>query len=414
MRLRIINFLKAHPLFVNMAWSIARFCLRIWGLFVPVQDKTMLFASYGGRKFDDSPKAIYEEVCRRPEFADWRLVWAFAEPENFDLPRGEKVKIDTPAFFHALLYSRVWVSNSGMDRGIKLKRRGTVKVETWHGSVYKKGCGEEHENTIGGKKAQLHTGPKDDETIRCVQSAVDLFHFQRLFHATEASFLRCGFPRNDELVRATAADMTAARQRVGVPEGKLAILYMPTWREYTVNDRNEVYCAPPIDLRKWEKLLGERYMLLFRAHYAVSAALNLEENSFVRNVSDYPAINDLYLASDILISDYSSSFIDYSVLERPMLCFAYDLEEYERRRGLYLDPNTELPCRVDRDEDALLESILTMDHGNMCRRTAGFRQKHAEYITGHGSEAVVDEILRRLRKPLANRRETPIEKEPPH
>ena len=106
-RIKTISFLKNHPFWINTVWKILGFLLKIWSFFIPIQEKTMIFASFGGRRFDDSPKAIYDEICSRPQFDDWRLIWAFVEPKNFTLKRGEKVKIDTISFFKALLCSHV-------------------------------------------------------------------------------------------------------------------------------------------------------------------------------------------------------------------------------------------------------------------------------------------------------------------
>lgn len=394
MRQKLINFLKTHPFFVNLAWGCARLALTVWGLFVPIRPRTMIFASFGGRKFDDSPKQIYDEVCRRSEFADWTLIWAFAEPEQFTLPRGEKVKIDTPAFFRALLSSRVWVSNSGMDRGIELKRKGVLKVETWHGTPLKKICGEENSNTLGGAP-KPYTGKPDGETIRCAQSAYDREIFQRLFHARQDAILLCDLPRNDPLLRYTAEDIAAIRRRQNIPDGKRVLLYTPTYREYLIDEHRDTYLAPPMDLSKWKAALGADYVLLVRAHYAVTAALHLQEDAFVRDVSAYPALNDLYAIADAMISDYSSTFFDYSILDRPMFCFAYDLEEYEEKRGLYLPLAETLPCPVDRDEDALLHHIQTMDAAACSAAVRAFHLRFAPHA-GHAAEAVVNEIERRL------------------
>ena len=396
MRQQLISFLKQHPFFVNLAWTLARWGLRLWGLFVPVRPKTMMFSSMGGRKFDDSPRAIYDEVCRRPGFSDWTLIWAFVEPEKFDLPRGEKVRIDTPAFFKALLSSQVWVGNSGIDRGIDLKRKGVVRVETWHGTPLKKICGEENTNTIGGKP-KVFTGKPDGDTVRCAQSEYDREIFQRIFHAEQDAFLLCDLPRNDTLLRYTEADLAAIRERLEIPAGKKVILYTPTYREYLLDAHNNTYIAPPMDLRKWETALGGDYVLLFRAHYAVTAALGLKETPFVRDVSAYPTLNDLYVVADLMISDYSSTFFDYAVLDRPMFCFAYDLEEYQEKRGLYLDLEKTLPCPVDRDEDTLLEHIRTMDTATCIQRTQKFHQRFVPYA-GQASQTVVDEIERRLHR----------------
>nr|WP_300692504.1 CDP-glycerol glycerophosphotransferase family protein [uncultured Oscillibacter sp.] len=360
---------------------------------MPVRPKTMLFSSFGGRKFDDSPKAVYDEICRRPEFSDWTLTWAFTKPERFTLSRGEKVQVDTLAFFQALLSSQVWVGNSGIDRGIGLKRKGVVRVETWHGAPLKKICGEENNATVGRQKK--HRGPLDGRTIRCAQSEFDRSVFQRVFHAEERAFLLCGLPRNDALFRYTPEDIAGIREKLGIPVGKKAILYTPTYREYLLDENHDTYIAPPMDLAKWEAALGADYVLLFRAHYAVTAALGLRETAFLRDVSRYPVLNDLYAAADLMISDYSSTFFDYSVLDRPMLCFAYDLEEYREKRGLYLDLAEALPCPVDREEDTLLERIWTLDAEACSRRTRAFHQRFAPW-EGRAAQAVVDEIERRL------------------
>lgn len=76
------------------------------------------------------------------------LSWAFVETENYDLPRGEKVKIDTPRFFKTLLSTFVWVGNSEIDRGIRLFSPKHIRIETWHGTPIKKICGEENQTSV--------------------------------------------------------------------------------------------------------------------------------------------------------------------------------------------------------------------------------------------------------------------------
>ena len=368
--------------------------MNIWGLFVPVRDTTMIFCSFGGRVFDDSPRAIYEEVCRRKEFDGWRLIWAFAVPEQFTVPRGDKIKIDTFQFFHALLYSRVWICNSGMDRGIEMHRKRTVVVETWHGEPLKKICGEENQGSLSGKK-RFSTKKPDSRTIRCSQSEYDRAIFARIFHADKRAILQSGLPRNDELFGYDEKKLVHIKKKLCIPDNKKVILYTPTYREYLVNEKKETYLAPPMDLQKWERKLGGQYVLLVRAHYAVSAEMNLKENEFVRDVSRYPHLNDLYVISDMMISDYSSTYFDYSNLKRPMFCFAYDLEEYEEKRGLYVDLTETLPCRIDSTEDQVIDSILTLDEKDAIRKANEFRARFAPY-DGNASKAVVDVIISRI------------------
>ena len=96
-----------------------------------------------------------------------------------------------------------------------------------------------------------------------------------------------------------------------------------------------------------------------------------------------------------MISDYSSAYIDYSILERPMICFAYDYEKYSRNRGLYIDFNNELPCSILRTEDEVIEYIKNMDYEEARQKVIPFREKYAPY-KGKSSSVVIDEAIRRL------------------
>lgn len=393
MRDRILNFLRVHPLVLNTFWKLMGKWLSLLALFIPVKDKTMLFSSFGGRKFDDSPKAIYEEICKRKEFDDWDIIWAFVEPDKYTIRRGRKVKIDTFSFFYLLLYSKVWISNSGMSRGINLAVKKKIVVETWHGTPLKKIGVDQNSGILG--KGTLNK-ENDKHTIRCAQSEYDREIFVRVFNADKSSFLLSDLPRNDELVNFSKNDIIKIKEKIGLNPKKKVLLYMPTYREYLVNERNQTYLAPPMNLKKWKQRLGEGFVLLFRAHYAVNAALNLKEDGFVKDVSDYPYINDLYCVADILISDYSSAYIDFSILDKPMLCFAYDFEEYNEKRGLYLDLNKVLPCPVDKDEDTVIDRILHMDYEKESLETHFFHMKFAPYA-GNASKVVINKIIDKLK-----------------
>lgn len=393
MREKIIVFLKTHPCIIRAIWRIARAVLT---LIVRISKKQniVLFCSFGGRNFSDSPKAVYDEICSREEFKDWQLIWAFVEPDKFTIPRGEKVKVDNFSFFKLLVASKVWVSNSGMDRGVDLITDKIIRVETWHGTPLKRICGEENQNTFGTRPVE-YKGPIDTSAIRCAQSEYDREIFTRIFHASKESFLIADLPRNDELFTYTEDKLTKIREGLGVISDKKVILYTPTYREYLINEDSQNYISIPIDLDKWERMLGKEYILLIRAHYAVSAALGIRNNNFVKDVSSYHSLNDLYAISDMMISDYSSTYFDYAILDRPMLCFAYDKEEYEEKRGLYLDIEEDLPCKVCKNEDEVIAEILNMDVAAAIDATKLFHKKYAPYA-GHASKEVVNNILLKL------------------
>lgn len=394
MRERIIVYLKTHPKILSVVWSVSKMTMRILSFITPIKDKTMLFCAFGGRQFDDSPKAIYEEVCSREEFTDWDLIWVFVDPDKFNIQRGRKIKIDTVSFFYTLLTSRVWISNTEMDRGIGLKSKKNLRVETWHGTPLKKICGEENQNSFGASP-EKYKGKLDRDTIRCSQSNYDREIFARIFHAEMSSILLSDLPRNDALFKYRSEEILSIKLNLGIPLDKKIILYTPTYREYLINNDHQTYIAPPINLAKWKQRIGEEYVLLIRAHYAVSAALDLHDDDFVKDVSSYRTLNDLYIISDMMISDYSSTYFDYAILNRPMLCFAYDREEYENQRGLYLNLDTTVPCRIDYTEDSLLESIANMDFQAASERTKTFHNRFAPFA-GNASRMLVDTVLSKL------------------
>ncbi len=394
MRLRLINFFKRHKIYLRIYWTVMKAIFVVLHVLIPVNKKKIAFTSLGGRKFDDSPKAIYDYMCGLTEFDDYEFVWFFMDTGKFDIPRGKKVKIDTVSYIFEMLSSRVWISNSGMDRGIGLHFKNIINVDTWHGTPLKR-MGEDI-NTDESRYSNWHKNSIDRRSIRCAQSEYDAEILSRVFRNDIECYLLCGLPRNDALLQYSESECVNIKKNLGININKKVILYTPTYREYAWDQSGQNYIAPPITMEKWKSVLGDQYVLLFRAHYAVTASLSIDDDDFVKNVTDYPILNDLYIIADMMISDYSSTFFDYSILDRPMFCFAYDYEEYTTRRGLYMDTEEELPCAINRTEDELLEDIVNMNYGKCVEKTKAFHAKYAPH-DGEATRAVVEEIEKRLK-----------------
>ena len=388
---RIKNYIKTHPKLMETFYFAVKAVFDILSWFIPVKKKTIIFVSLAGRNFDDSPRALYEEICKRHFFDGWTLIWAFKNPEEIEIPRGKKIKFGTLGYWLTLMRTQVWIENGGMDLGLRLNYKGHIMVKTWHGTVIKRGEGDEATGNV--LKEYRKRSKRDSTSIRCVQTASEIENCMKYFKADRECFLKCGLPRNDVLLRYNETDKIKIKEQLGIPCDKKIILYMPTYREYLLNDKKETYFLPPITLSKWKQLLGDQYFMLIRAHYGVTEALSIDLTSFGLDVSSYQPLSELYYVSDILISDYSSAFFDYSVTGKPMRCFAY---EYVRKRGLLYDLNVILPCPIMRTEDEIIESILTMDYAFECSKTKNFSKKYAEYFSGHASEIMVDELEKRL------------------
>lgn len=360
---------------------------------LPVKKKTMLFASFSGRNFDDSPRELYEYIVNREEFYDWHFFWGLKDPSKFEIPGAKVIRFGSFTYWYTLLTSQVLIGNGGIDMGIEFTKKDRIVVNTWHGTPIKKIQGEVNSNKILEKYRKMK--PIDNFTIRCCQSNYDKIIFSRVFRADYNCFIMSGLPRNDKLQKYNKNDIDHIKNKLNIPIDKKVLLYMPTYREFDVDENDDVFIKPPMNLSKWKTALSYNYTLLIRAHYAVSAALGVVDDNFVKNVSTYAPLTDLYAIADIMISDYSSAFFDFSIYGRPMRCFAYDLERYKQERGFYMDIEKELPCPIHRNEDELIDSIKNINFAADCARTIAFAKKYIPN-EGHASEAVTEEILRKL------------------
>ena len=376
MKQRLVYILKHNSVAQYLYRTLGSLFLRFIGLFVRTDEKLVLFLSLMGTRFNDSPRAIYDYMRSHEQYAGYKLLWVFEDPKQFpDIP---SVKLDTPRFFLTALKAGYWISNTQFERGLTYKKKNTQYLYTMHGTAIKL-CG----NDCPGRK------DFDFRTVNhlCVQSDFDKYVFKRAFKASEDCFLESGRPCNDPLWHATEEDKKRLREKLDIPAGKKVILYAPTWREST-NGGKTYDIKPPIDLKIWEEQLGDEYVVLFRAHHITTRVMDVQFNGFLRDLSDYPEINDLYIVSDILITDYSSVMVDFAILERPILCFAYDYDDYLKERGTYFELDDELPNRSCRTQDQLLEEIKNIDFSEQRLRTRRFKDRFDQY-GGNGVETAV-------------------------
>ena len=347
---------------------IVSFILKIFSIFIKTDNMMILFNSYGGQKYDDSPKAIYEYMLKSKKYNNYKMIWAIDNPNL--LPRNTKyVKNNSIVFFITALKSKYWVTNSSIERGLKFKQKNTIYINTWHGSAFKF-----MGNELKSSNTKFRVSKPD---YFYAQSKYDVDVFSKAYDLNNDIIKIWGLPRNDELCCVNEDKIKKIKKSMNLPLEKKIILFAPTFREYDYTN-DGCFIAPPIDIKKWEKLLSNEYIVLFRAHYEINKVLNIKDNSFIYNMTDYPKLNDLMIISDILISDYSSIMIDYSILERPIFCYAYDYEEYCKKRGLYVDLNKELPNGICLNEDKLLLSIKNCDYKIQSKKTKKFKSKFVE------------------------------------
>ena len=234
---------------------------------------------------------------------------------------------------------------------------------------------------VGNSKSFRGKG-KLDVDIFTVQGNYEADIFTRVFRIRQDAIAKIGLPRNDIYMNYTEEYAEKLRRKLNIPLRKKVILYAPTFREYESEHGRERVLNVPISLSKWEEKLGEEYMLLFRAHYEVAKSMNITDSAFIKDMSLYPQLEDLMIISDILVSDYSSIFFDYSIMHKPMLSFCYDYERYAMERGMYFDIRDYLP-NAD-DEDNLIKLVLSTDTTAESVATKAFQET---FVNEYGTAA---------------------------
>jgi len=369
MRNKMKNIIKNNVIIYEIYKNVFTFIFNVMKIFIKIDEKVILFNSYGGKKYDDSPKVIFEYMISIEKYKTHKIYWAFENPEEFNIVGAEKIKSDTLKYFIIALKAQYWITNSSIERGLKFKNKKTVYINTWHGTPIKKMGKDIISNSI--------QYISSDYDIFYAQSTYDIEVFSKAFNINKNKFALVGLPRNDELKNVDEKEIINIKLKLNIPSDKKIILYAPTFREYE-RDSNGCVIAPPINLDKWKQELSNKYIILFRAHYEINTILNIKSDNFIINASNYNNLNELLKISDILISDYSSIMFDYSILNRPIFSYAYDYEKYIQKRGMYIDISKELPNGIYKTEEEILDSIKNIDFNLQKEKTMKFSLKYIE------------------------------------
>ena len=372
-------------------------------------DKMMFFTAYGGKAYACSPKAIYEYMIKQDQFKDYKYIWAFKNSNQYKYLEENKntkvVEYNKKDHLKYLAKAKYWIFNYKIPEYIYPKKN-QIFLQCWHGTPLKRlGYDLEHYdnelNTVNGmkkrykieaEKISYFISPSKIATEKFV-SAWNLKEFGK-----EKIIIQEGYPRNDFLYNYTDIDIRNIKQRLGIQDcNKKIILYAPTYR----GDQHEagvgyVY-KENVDFQKLQSKLADKFIILFRPHYYVANMFDFDKyKNFVYDVSKVDDINDLYIISDILITDYSSVFFDYANLKRPIIFHMYDLEHYrDKSNGFYFDINEMLPGRITRTDDELVDEILRVDSGFIYdEKYKAFNETFNYLDDGNASMRVVKKLIK--------------------
>jgi CDP-glycerol glycerophosphotransferase len=351
----------------------------------------IVYHSFEGR-FSDSPRSLYAAL--RARLPEAEHVWLGDPVHAAGFPADATlVEYGSAECIAVLERADLLVANTHTDLQWT-KAPGATYLQTWHGTPLKR----IHWDVLWAPEGRLDRLQRDVDQWDLLVSpnAASTPRLRQAFRY-EGEVIESGYPRNDVL---SGPDREAVRARVrrelGIADDVRAVLYTPTWRDAEVFAEGGAEFALALDVDGFAERLGGDHCLLLRLHYMLTGRLAAMDHPAVRDVSMHPDVSELYLAADVMVTDYSSTMFDFAVTGRPMVFYAYDLDDYQQRlRGFYFDFAPEAPGPIVETNEALVESLgdLGAVMGPYAQRYAAFRERYCHLEDGHATDRVVDRVL---------------------
>ena len=398
--MKILRFIK------KIAGKIIRIIYKSTHKFVSIDDRLVIFISFHGRGYSDNPRAIYEQMKKDERFKEYRFIWFIKNHKEKDIkiPGAEIKEYFSFPYFYYMSKAKYWIINCKMPTYI-CKKPEQVYLQTWHGTPLKR-LGHD---IIAPEDATFYRSGVSFEQM-CNSYDIDVARynymispnkfctevFQTSFGINRERLIETGYPRNDFITNATLKDVELLKKKYHLPLDKKVILYAPTWRDNSYVAAGYTF-ELQADFHKWKEILGDDYIVVFKPHYLI---INNYENDdslqgFLYSINAEAEINELYVLSDILITDYSSVFFDYSVLNRPIYFYMYDLEQYKGElRGFYLDIYKELPGQIYEEEGNMLEDVKNGVYDYSYLEI--FNERFNSEQTGNCAQKVIDIVFKNV------------------
>ena len=354
---------------------------------LPVQENKILFQSFNGNNYSCNTKYLYLAIKDKKKY---KCVWIYNKDDYLeDLSESIIVKNSSIKSIYHYATSKHWIINCNLYPPYKPKKN-QIYTQLWHGIPLKK-IGMDIDKDISDKKIWI----KDSHNWNYFISNHEVYNsiYEKAFSINKEKIISLGIPRNDifnnDILKERA--YKNIRNALGdIINNKKIILYAPTFRDDEYKDGN---CKINIDFKKFNMELGEDYLLILKVHPNVAKMLDIKDlPSNVINASNYNDIQELLTITDILITDYSSVFFDFSLTGKPILFYCYDLEKYEKElRGFYFDFYNFVPGPILQKEDELYYAIKNIEDYNYYD-VKGFSKKY----NANSNENCIHKILEKL------------------
>lgn len=386
--------------------TIFRIANRLMILVIPLKENTVLFLSDVRKELGGNLEYLYNRV---PDNEYKKVI--STKPDR-RIKRSMKEKIKLAYYLSTVKY--ILLDDFSRTTSYMKVRKNQELVQLWHGPGAFKKFGHSRDEAHNGDLVNIHPGYK--KYTKAITSGEGIRQcYAEAFSISIDKVQAVGFPRTDmffdkELV---AKRKENVYQKYPFLKGKKVILFAPTYRGTKVSEAN--YNFEGLDLDKIYHELKDEYVFIFKWHPALYNNLVFEKvegydltpyKDFYYDLSEERDINDLLLVTDILITDYSSVIFDYVFVDKPIIYFAYDLEEYAEGRGLYFSFENYVYGKIAKNDDELIEAIKIEDMEEEKRKI--FKNKFLSACDGHSTEKTYQWIFENK---LSSSKENSLEKD---
>lgn len=367
--------------------------------YLPVKEDLIIFESFLGKQYSCNPRAIYEYL--RENHPEYTMYWSADKRhlENFtdkDILYAERFSLK---WLFLMARARYWVSNSRLPLWIP-KPSHTTYLQTWHGTPLKRLAADMDEVHMPGTDTEsykvnfLKESSKWDYLISPNRYSTDIF--RRAF-GFRKEMIESGYPRNDFLYNNNNVEtIEKLKKDYHLPLDKKILLYAPTWRDDQFYGKGQYKFELQLNLDRLREKLGHEYIIILRMHYLVAESFDLTPyEGFAYDFSHHEDIRELYLISDMLVTDYSSVFFDYGNLRRPMIFYVYDIDNYrDKLRGFYFDFEEKAPGPLARTTEEVIHYIKNITPDSyLNEQYEEFYSKFCYLESGESSRRVVEEVF---------------------
>ena len=359
----------------------------------PVKKNKVIATAFGGIRYGDNQKPMLEalhEICPETD-----VVWVKKRGYEYELPEWIRcIHSWTLRWLYEYATAKIWINNN-LTPVYFQKRKGQLYIETWHGGLGIKKIFTDKTS----KKAQIYK-----KLYERISRLADVFisnsdHLSAIYRNAlhyNGPIWKCGYPMNDILFTESSQITEKVKKTLNIPATNKIFLYAPTHRDKFVKKGgvdDSVFFSNFTNLRQsLSQKFGGEWTIMLRWHQKQMKMLSgTKIPSNVVNATSYPDMQELLMATDVMMSDYSSCIFDAAMRRIPCFIYASDYVDYKEYRGVYYEME-ELPFPYAKNNYELEQNVRAFDMEDYLKKWDAFAVRTGLNETGHAAKDIAEKM----------------------